>query len=168
MGDLLPLAGVEHVIGAESQEQTGELHARTDGPAPLGQQAISWCFAMDYLPDQDHTIRKPREYDFWRDYRTDFWGNELLSWKYSDPVDHRTVYRPLFAGPTDSTFLEDMWHFRRIIYRRHHVPGFFTSDVVIVNWPQTDYWLGPLVGISEAEKAGHLRGARGLSLSLLA
>src|SRR5690606_31420617 len=45
LGDLLELAGVEHVIGAESRDDTGELHA-VDGPAqPLDQQAITWCFA---------------------------------------------------------------------------------------------------------------------------
>jgi hypothetical protein len=36
-----------------------------------------------------------------------------------------------------------------------------------VNWPQIDYWLGPIVGVSEEEKARHLEGARQLSLSLL-
>ena len=167
LGDLLHLAGVEHVVGAESQDQTGELHGRTDGPAPLDQQAISWCFAMDYSPDEDYTIERPAYYDFWRNYQTDFWGNPLLSWKYPEPVGHRTVNRPLFAGPTDEKYLEDMWHFRRIIYRKHHIAGFFKSDVTIVNWPQIDYWLGPLLGVSEDEKTGHLEGARQLSLSLM-
>jgi hypothetical protein len=36
-----------------------------------------------------------------------------------------------------------------------------------VNWPQNDYWLGPIVGVSDEERRRHLDGARQLSLSLL-
>ncbi len=167
LGDLLPLAEMEHVIGAESHAQTGEMHARTDIPNPLDQQAISWCFAIDYLPGETHVIEKPTDYDFWRGYQADFWPAPQLSWQYPEPVDLQTVGRPLFAGPTDDRHLEDMWHFRRILYRKHHTAGAFQSDVVIVNWPQIDYWLGPLVGVSEVEKRKHLRGARQLSLALM-
>ena len=59
LGDLLPLARVEHVIGAEGQDQTGEPHAPTK-PRPDVQQAITCCFAMDYLDGQDHTGERPR------------------------------------------------------------------------------------------------------------
>ena len=31
-------------------------------------QAFTCCFAMDYLRGEDHTIDKPRDYAFWRDY----------------------------------------------------------------------------------------------------
>ena len=43
-GDLLEAAGIEHVIGAESAAETGELHALAEAD-PLDQQAITWCFA---------------------------------------------------------------------------------------------------------------------------
>ena len=65
LGDLLPLAGVEFVIGAESQAETGEPHALATA-RPDVQQAITCCFAIDYLEGQDHTIDRPVEYDFWR------------------------------------------------------------------------------------------------------
>jgi hypothetical protein len=61
----------------------------------------------------------------------------------------------------------DWWHFRRILYRKHHVEGFFPSDIISVNWPQIDYWLGPIAGVEQSESAKHLRGARQLSLSWL-
>jgi hypothetical protein len=67
LGDLLPLAGVEHVMGAEAQSKTGEPHA----PAlaqPENQQAITCCFAVDYFEGEDHTIARPAEYDFWRGF----------------------------------------------------------------------------------------------------
>jgi cation diffusion facilitator CzcD-associated flavoprotein CzcO len=64
LGELLELAQVEHVIGAESQDQTGEPHAVEGEAQPLDQQAVTWCFALDYLPGEDHTIEKPESYDF--------------------------------------------------------------------------------------------------------
>ena len=167
LGDLLPLAGVEHVLGAESQDQTGEMHARTDGPDPLDQQAISWCFALDYRPGEDHTIKKPEDYDFWVQYQADFWPDKQLSWVTPDPVDLRPVYRPIFRDSSDAAVGDDLWHFRRALYKRHFLEGFFNSDITLVNWPQIDYWLGPLVGVSEEESRQHLRGAWQLSLSLL-
>jgi len=49
IGDVLQLAGVEHVFGAESRAQTGELHA-LEAADPFDQQALTWCLACDYLP----------------------------------------------------------------------------------------------------------------------
>jgi hypothetical protein len=66
-GDLLEFAGVEHVVGAESRAETEEPHA-ADQADPKDQQAITVCFAMEYLPGEDHTIEKPRQYDLWRDF----------------------------------------------------------------------------------------------------
>ena len=76
LGDLLELAQVEHVIGAESQAETGEMHAPGEAD-PLDQQAHSWVFVLDYLPREDHTIDKPADYDFWRSYKADFWPDKL-------------------------------------------------------------------------------------------
>jgi len=166
-GELLPLAKVEYIIGAESQAQTGELHALPGDPDPLDQQALSWCFALDYFPGEDHTIQEPEDYDFWRSYQADFWPGPQLGWCTPDPTDLKTVCRPIFDGPTDAVYLEDMWHFRRILYRKHYLKGFFPSDITLVNWPQIDYWLGPVLGVSEEEAQKHLQGTRQLSLAFL-
>lgn len=166
-GDLLPLAGVEHVIGAESQDQTGEPHALPGPARPLDQQAISWCFALDYLPGEDHTIERPEDFDFWRDYQADFWPGKQLSWTDWHPETLELRHRPIFDGPTDRPRSDDLWHFRRILYRGHYPPGQFPSDISLVNWPQIDYWLGPVVGVDDAERERHLRGARQLALSML-
>jgi len=166
LGDLLELADVEHVIGAESQDQTGEPHALPEAD-PLDQQSHSWTFVLDYLPGENHIIDKPDTYDFWRDYEIDFWPAKLLSWTTSDPETLEPVTRPIFTGDTDDAHSDDYWHFRRIIYRKYYPDGFHRSDVVVVNWPQIDYWLGQLVGVSEDEKAKHWQGARDLSLSML-
>jgi hypothetical protein len=166
LGDLLPMAEVEHVIGAESQAETGEPHALPGPAEPLDQQAFTACFALDYLPEEDHTIDRPDDYDFWREYQADFWPGKQLSWVFVDPVTLEVRRQAIFEGPIDSG-VEDLWNFRRILWRGHFPAGRFASDITLVNWPQVDYWLGPLVGVSSEERARHLRGARQLSMSML-
>jgi hypothetical protein len=167
LGDLLELAAVEHVTGSESQAQTGEPHALPGEPDPLDQQAHSWCFAMSYYPGEDHTIERPAAYDFWRGYHPEYWPARQLSWTTSNPLTLEPETRPLFGGETDEARIDDLWHYRRILYRRHYPGGAFGSDVSIANWPQLDYTLGPLVGVSEEERQRHIRGSMELSLSMV-
>jgi hypothetical protein len=160
---------VEHVIGAESQAQTGEPHALPGAPEPLDQQAVTWCFAMDYLEGQDFTIPRPEKYDLWRSLKPDFWPGPQLGWEDLDPetldVRYRAIFdsRPTVAGVDVGTF----WQYRRIFHKDFYPAGLYPSDVTLVNWPQNDYWLGPLVGVSEDECQRHLAGAKELSLALL-
>ena len=167
LGDVLALGNVEHVTGAESQSQTGEPHAITGDPDPLDQQAISWCFALDYLPGEDHSIDKPADYDFWQSYQADFWPDRQLSWTFPDPITLLPVTQPIFDGPPQRESADDLWHYRRILYSQYYPEGVYSSDITLVNWPQTDYWLGPLIGVGEEEQRRHLRGAKQLSLSML-
>lgn len=169
LGDLLDMAGVEHIIGAESQAQTGEMHALPDAPNPLDQQAVTWCFAIDHLPGENHVIEKPEDYAFWRTYQADFWPAPQLSWYDVDPVTLETRHRAIFTSDWKGRdpFEGSFWLYRRILYTGHFAEGAFRSDIDLVNWPQIDYWLGPLVGVSEEEKQKNLRGARQLSLSFI-
>jgi hypothetical protein len=59
------------------------------------------------------------------------------------------------------------WRFRRILDRTNFTEGFARGDITVVNWPQNDYWFGPVVGVDAAEQARNTEAARGLSLSLL-
>ena len=164
LGDLLSMAGVEHVIGAESQAETGEPHA-VDGPAqPLNQQAISYCFALSHHPGEDHTIAEPEQYEFWSQYKADFWPDRNLSWKQTHPITLETRNRVFFSTPEDSWSL---WEFRKILDDNLYPSGTFPSSISLVNWPQIDYWLGPIIGVDAEEAAKHLHGAKQLSLSLL-
>ncbi|MER3555929.1 MAG: FAD-dependent oxidoreductase [Meiothermus sp.] len=165
-GELLELGQVEHVVGAEGQAETGEPHALPEAD-PLNQQAVSWCFAMDYLEGEDFTILKPTQYDFWRNYQAPFWPDKQLSWTLCQPITHQAVHRDLFSDPVEIPHKGDLWHFRRIFAKRHYPEGRYKSDVTLVNWPQIDYWLGPIIGVSEEERQRHLEGARQLSLSLM-
>ncbi|MDF2725686.1 MAG: dependent oxidoreductase, partial [Paenibacillus sp.] len=162
-GDLLPLAGVEYVTGAESQAQTGEPHALPGEADPTDMQAITHCFAVDYKEDEDHTIDRPRDYAFWRSYRPDFWPGPLLDWTGVLPTTHAPRTYDLFPGEHGFSLFD----YRRIADKRHFAPGTYGSDITIVNWPQNDYFLGPVIDVSEEERERHLEGAKQLSLSLL-
>lgn len=162
-GELLPLAGAEYVTGAESIRQTGEPHAREGDPDPTDMQAITYCFAMDYKAKEDHTIARPKDYSFWRSYRADFWPGQQLSWIAPNPRTLEAREYTLF--PQDDRF--SLWLYRRLIHAENFVPGAFASDLVLVNWPQNDYWLGPIIDVNELERQKHLDAAKQLSLSLL-
>lgn len=162
LGDLLELADVEHVIGAESQAETGEPHALPGDPDPLNQQSITFCFAMDYVPGEDHTIPKPAEYDFWRNYKADFWPDKNLSWTTTHPITLENYYHTLFPDGSGKNVL---FIFRQIVNKELFEEGTYESNVTLVNWPQIDYWLGPIVGVSEEEAQHHLYMAKQLSLS---
>lgn len=169
LGDLLELANVEHVIGAESQDQTNELHAVIGDPQPLDQQAITWCFAIDHLEGEDHTIDKPDNYDFWKDYQADFWPGKQLGWQDVDPFTLETRNRGIFHShhPSPSGRPSDFWHYRRILDKNYYPKGRFRSDITVVNWPHVDYWLKPLLGVSESEKQNALKACRQLSYAFL-
>jgi FAD dependent oxidoreductase len=161
-GDLLALAGVEHVLGAESRSETGEPHA-SESADPRDQQAITVCFAMEYLPGEDHTIDKPRQYAFWREFEPPRWPGPLLGWASPKPETQERLTRFLFEAEDEHPW----WSFRRILDRANFEKDFVRSDITVVNWPQNDYWFGPVVGVDPAESARNLEAARQLSLSLL-
>jgi hypothetical protein len=162
-GDVLPLAGAEYVTGSESKKETGELHALDGEADPLDMQSITWCFAMDYLEGEDHTIDKPEQYEFWKNYRCDFWPGSLLSWTTCHPVTLERRENTLF--PVDQR--NSLWNYRKITDHTNFAPDLFESDVTLVNWPQNDYWLGPVYEVEETEIKRNLKGARQLSLSFL-
>ena len=163
-GDLLALAKVEHVFGGEAQADTQEPHALPVAD-PLDQQALTWGFAAEYLPGEDHTIAKPAAYDRFKTLQLDCWPGPQFSWTVSDFITHEPRLRPLFVGPTDEASLYDLWHARRIAWRRHYQPGALASDVTLANWPQMDYWLAPVVGVAPEAAAAALEEARQFTLS---
>ncbi|HEY8790957.1 MAG TPA: FAD-dependent oxidoreductase [Actinopolymorphaceae bacterium] len=166
LGDLLPLADVEHVIGAESRDTTDELHA-ADRADPLDQQAISWCFAVEFRPGEDHVIDEPATYCRWLDTVAPFWPGSQLSWSDVEPISLERRTRPMLAGEPTQEYAGDLWHYRRIIATRQYEPGLIDTDVTLVNWPQIDYWEVPVLGVPEAAAAAAFDASRELSRSFL-
>ena len=169
LGDLLPLTGTEFVTGSESQNETGELHA-PEKANPDNNQAFTVCYAIDYLPGEDHTIEKPRDYDFWQNFKPDLkpsWPGKLLDLHYSNPstlISKELAFNPEGA---DTSPLLNLWNYRRIINKKNFKQNTFISDITIVNWPQNDFMTGNLIGAGPEDFKKHVDNAKQLSLSLL-
>ncbi|SEB09910.1 FAD-dependent oxidoreductase [Leifsonia sp. 21MFCrub1.1] len=168
-GDLIALCGLDHVIGAESRDETGELHA-PDLADPRDQQAITWCAALEYRPGENHTIARPAEYEHWRDTVDPRWPGPQLSWRDIVPNTGAVRDRPLFADSPETAVgspADDLWHYRRILARSTLDPAFPGGEVTLVNWPQADYWERPLLDVGPTERERALAGARSLTNSLI-
>ncbi len=169
LGDLLPLADVDHVIGAEGHEEFGELHA-PDQADPTDQQAISWCCALEWAPGQDNVIPEPERYQFFATQVAPFWPGPQLSFDDVEPISLERRTRPVFAGHPDeavTSLAKDLWHYRRILARKNLAEDFPGGEITLVNWPQIDYWEAPLLGVTAEEQQAALADARQLTLSFV-
>lgn len=169
LGDLLPMTKTEFVTGAEAQSQTSEQHASVTAQ-PANSQSFTFCFAMDYLEGEDHTIEKPTDYAFWRDYVPKLkpaWIGPLLNWTASEPKTLGPRIAHLHPNPEGTEPGFNIWTYRRIADRNNFQPGKYRSDITLVNWPQNDYWLGDLVTAPSTEKQKLIEGAKALSFSFL-
>lgn len=165
LGDVLELAQVEHVIGAESRNETGEHHA-LESANPRCMESITWCFAIDHV-DGDHTIDRPERFEHYRSMVPPYWPGPQLSFV---ALDYDTM------GPWKHTFLpviedgplwESLWTHRRLIDQRNFAEGTYPSDIVLVNWTQNDYVYGPIFGEDAEANEHHRQEAKRLSLSFL-
>ncbi len=161
LGDLLPLTETEYVVGFESKAMTGEPSAK-ETYEPHNQQAISWTYVLEWMKDgREHVIDKPEQYEFWRDYApavSPSWPGRLLSFTDVSPMSLETRTRTLRGS---------LWNFRRIRNPANFEEANTNADLTLVNWPQIDYFLGPLCDVSPEEYGRHLKGAEQLSLSWL-
>lgn len=169
LGDLLPLTGTKFVTGTESQKETGELHA-PEKAGPENNQAFTFCFAIDYLPGENHVVEKPESYDFWRNFQPDLspaWPGKLLDLHYSNPSTLASKELAFNPEGKDTSPLLNLWNYRRIIDKNNFKSGTFKSDISIVNWPQNDFMTGNLIGVSPEVFKKNIASAKQLSLSLL-
>ncbi|MDT0266047.1 FAD-dependent oxidoreductase [Streptomyces sp. DSM 44915] len=179
-GDLLPLAGVEYVTGAESRNATGEPHA-PELADPLNMQPVSVCFALDHLAGEDLTIDRPESYDYFLTSTATDWPDGRLSLTaphpktlapshhafFPNPGEDHTLVRPDYADQRVGRMDRNLWTFRRVAAAANFLPGAYPSDITLVNWPQMDYWDGPVFEVPAEQAEWHTRRARALSLSLL-
>ena len=159
-GELLPLSNTEYVMGSESKEETGELHALEEAN-PLDMQAVTWCFAVSLEPEGDFTINKPKNYDYYRKHLSSFWPGSQLSWIYSQPHTLNEVSGSI--GPKEGKV--DLFGYRKILDKNILTADF--SEITLVNWPQNDYWMGPLYGQDEATNEFHYQQSKEISKCFL-
>lgn len=169
IGDLLKLSGTEYYAGAEHTSVHDELHGRPDKTDVHDVQAVSWCFALEHRPGENHTIAKPDNYDFWRNYTpplTPPWPNSFFNWTQIGGAEHKPRYfkfLPYPQKPADNEW--EMWRYRRIVDTELYDPAHRAAhpDVALINMVQMDYFQKPTVEVSDEERAAAFEGAKNQS-----
>ncbi len=168
LGELLPLTGTEFVTGSESKSKTNEPNAKENADA-TNSQAFSMCYAMSFHAGEDHTIERPENYDFWRDFvpqLSPLWSGKLLSLTGLSPRNLEPVHYNFQPNDEPNTAFAGLWTYRRILHAKNFRKGAFDSDITLVNYPQIDYLLGDLANAaSYDEKQKIVREAKWQSLS---
>jgi hypothetical protein len=153
-GDLLPLAGVEYVTGAEARTQTGEPHARPEKADPTDSQSFTYTFVLARSSSQGRQLPKPSDYEKHRDAQP-----------YSLSVDYgngKTLTYQMFqkSPGTPGSF----WTYRSLIASANFVGQNPPREVSMINWPGNDY-CGPALLLGDADRqAEALREAKITSL----
>jgi hypothetical protein len=147
MGDLLPMFGAEHSLGAESRLQTGE----PDAPAsakPEWIQPITVPLAVELRPrGEDHRIPMPPNYAHWRQVQNYHVLDGAMDGMFDTPSAWWTYRRVLAAGR----------------FRDPRIP----CDVSMINTPSNDYMGGAVPSEDPERDALHMRQAREVSLGYL-
>lgn len=160
LGDGLALTGTEYALGAESRDETGEPHALSGDHETDNVQGFTWCAVVGWDPEGDHTIERPREYDFWRAYQPTHWPDKLLSFTMHNAVKNEAVHFPLFS---EGWF--NLFSYRQIVDpRAHNGP---TEAATCVNWPMNDFFEGSVIDVPEDVAEQRYESARQLTLSLI-
>ncbi len=157
LGDVLPLVGAEHVVGAEARADTGEPHAPpTANPGDV--QSFTWCAMLAWYPGEDHTIDRPAGYERFR-------AGGHLSWVQPHPVTR--VPRRYTLFPNEPADAYPLWTYRRVLDRSLFAAGGMPSDLSVVNWPQNDHVGGNLLDPDPARATAAALEARQQTLSVV-
>lgn len=160
-GEILPLADIAYVTGAEAKSETNEPHA-VEVADPNDIQAFTYVLAMEYREGEDHTIAEPEMYGFWKDFHPDIWPDKYLSFYAPHPITKEKRQYTLF--PENTGF--SLWEYRRSFDKKQFNTAIKAGDVSLMNWPMNDYFLGNNYDVSKEEKAKNEYQAKQLSLSL--
>jgi hypothetical protein len=156
LGDLLPLSGAEHVIGAETVAQTGESQAQPLQAKPHCVQSFTYTFACERRAlGEKHVIAKPEKYEHYKSaqpyslrievHAGEIYGEESGWLQYG-------LYEQL-PGTKGG-----LWTYRRRVEK---------ENLTMFNWPGNDYRDRSLLGCSAHEAARALQDAKRVSLGFL-
>jgi hypothetical protein len=166
LGDLLPLAGAEYVIGAETKAETGEPHAQPLQPKPHCVQSFTYTFVLERMAaGERHVIRLPERYEHYRDgqpysLRIHVHGGEI----YGEET-RWLEYQVLEQAPGTKGGL---WTYRRLIDASLFPPDTgYPRDISMLNWPGNDYRDQSILDRPPLEQARALQDAKRVSLGFL-
>ena len=147
LGELLPIAGVEFTLGAESRSQTGERLA-PDQSRSDWIQPITLPLALERRPrGEQYTITKPVNYD------------QLKVQQAYTIVD----------GYISTMFVpgKDMWSYRRFIAASNFDDPALPTDLSMINTGSNDYQGGTIPTGDPTKDAAVIEAARQASLGYL-
>jgi hypothetical protein len=152
LGDVLPLTKTEYITGAEARNDTGEPHAKEEAQQEEV-QSFTFCFAVEYCPGENHRVKKPKDYERFRDTQP-----------YSLTLDAKTKPRHFNLFRKGSKGTLPFWTYRRIFDAKLLGQG---NDIALINWASNDYRFANLIDKSPREQKRILQEAKHLSLGFL-
>jgi hypothetical protein len=155
LGDVLPLTKTDYVTGAESKADTGEPHAQSVAK-PDEVQSFTYCFAVEYCQGENHIIKKPKGYDYFKKTQP-----------YSLTLDAETKPRHFKMFKKGSKGTLPFWTYRRIFDARLTKDSKKSNDIALINWPSNDYRFASIINKTKAEQKHILREAKNLALGFL-
>ena len=156
LGDLLPLCGAEHVIGAETVAQTGEPQAQPVEAKPHCVQSFTYTFACERrAKGESHVISRPEKYEHYKaaqpySLRIEVHGGEIYG-ETSGWLQY-SLYEQL-PGTKGG-----LWTYRRLVEKQ---------NLTMFNWPGNDYRDRSLLDCSPHDAAKALQDAKRVSLGFL-
>ncbi|CAN5778566.1 FAD-dependent oxidoreductase [soil metagenome] len=154
LGDLLPLTGAAYVMGAESQDDTGEPHAKPGAAAPDEVQSFTYGFVVEYCPGEEHTIAKPEGYEHFRDAQP-------YALHLNVGQENETHFKMFERGERGEL---PFWTYRRIFDADPLGEG---RDLALINWAGNDYRFANLIDKPKTEQRRVLNEAKRLALGFL-
>lgn len=154
LGDVLALANLAYVTGAEAQADTAE-HNAPPSAHPHQIQGFTFGFAVEFCPLESHVIVKPEGYATLRDrqpFTLTLTGND----------GEARPFRMCTDGPTG---LPPFWTYRRLWDGQHTTPA--TADIALINWNSNDYHHGTIIDVDARTYAQRIDEAKRLSLAFL-
>lgn len=155
LGDLLPLTQTAYVCGAEASSDTGEPHASLVAK-PEEVQSFTYCFAIEYCPNEHHLIKKPKGYQRFKKTQP-----------YSLTLDASTRPRHFKMFKKGSKGTLPFWTYRRIFAAKQFKDPKQLNDIALINWPSNDYYLANIIDKPAAEQKRILQEAKNLALGFL-
>jgi hypothetical protein len=163
LGDVLPLAGAEYSVGAETVAETGEPHAQPFEAKPHCVQSFTYVFGLERRPaGEQHIIAKPARYEFFRasqpySLRIEVHGGEIYG-EESGWLTYKVFERmPGTKG--------GLWTYRRLIDSAQFPE--IRTDLSMFNWPGNDYREASIIDRPAHEVAASLQDAKQASLGFL-
>ncbi len=155
LGELLPLAGVPFSCGAESKDETHELHA-PEAANPENVQDFVFPFVVEFRPGESHIISKPPHYeDFRAAGKFSFFGYKMFA-----------EVRSLTEAGKEVCYLP-FWEYRRLVARDNFPQSDCRFDLSMINWESNDLRGENIIDKPAKMVAYRLALAKDLSLGFL-